>query len=67
MIYIALFLLLATGTFLTISGSYEDARAPCTIWGREGDERLLWQWLGLAGQNGVVGHKDNPGVTLLKT
>jgi len=64
-IYIALFLLLVTGTFLTISGSYEEA--PCTIWGREGDERLLWQWLGLAGQNGVVGHKDNPGVTLLKT
>jgi len=31
-------------------------RAFYYLWGQEGDERLLWQWLGLAGPTeGVTG------------
>jgi hypothetical protein len=59
-IYILLFTLLVTGIlkYLPHHLRFLRGRAIYYLWGKEGDERALWQWLGLVANNGVVTHKE---------
>jgi len=53
-----LFLLLFSGLlkYMPHHLMFLRRRAFYYLWGQEGDERLLWQWLGLAGPTeGVTG------------
>jgi hypothetical protein len=61
-IFVLLFVLLVTGIvkYLPHHLRFLSGRTIYYLWGREGDERLLWQWLGVVGGNGGNGnlHKE---------
>jgi len=61
-IFILLFVLLVTGIvkYLPHHLRFLSGRTIYYLWGREGDERLLWQWLGVVGANTGTGnlHKE---------
>ncbi|TFK37000.1 hypothetical protein BDQ12DRAFT_685656 [Crucibulum laeve] len=54
-IFAVLFILLLTGLFKYMPHHLVvmRRRAMYYLWGQEGDARLLWQWLGLTGENGL--------------
>lgn len=63
-IFVSLFILVLTGLFRYLPRHLVvmQRRAVYYLWGQEGDERLLWQWLGL----GVSAGSGGSGPGLLK-
>lgn len=61
-IFIVLFILVLTGLlrYLPQHLIVMQRRAVYYLWGQEGDERLLWQWLGVGVSAGSGG--SGPGV-----
>ena len=65
-----LFTLLFSGVFMYLPHhlKFLQQRAVYYLWGQEGDERLLWQWLGLSTAvegSGAAAVASTPGLGLL--
>lgn len=58
--FVVLFVLVLTGLikYMPHHLVMMQRRAIYYLWGEDGDERLLWQWLGLTAENGIGGLKE---------